>query len=204
MPNVKRKPFARITVRLTVFFLLIIIGWLIFVALIRPKPEAPDTSDWQTGYVFFSVGDSWESVAVRSLTGVRHLAVSDSTPSHCGLVIRDADGVKLVHASTVAKKVVAETPEEYFANNGSYCLYALKPAFAADTSSLRHTLDSLIQNAVPFDFDFDHRDPSALYCTELVITAFELNGLTDFSSLRKHTHIYPDDLQKLCIKYESE
>ncbi len=192
----KRKPLVRIVVSLAVFFLLIFVLWVAFIALYRPEPEQPDTIDWRTGDVFFSVGNSWESVAVRSLTGARHFEVSDSTPSHCGIVVRVADGVRLVHASTVEKRVVAESPQEYLAKNGSYCLYVVRPSFAPDTLRLRRCLDSLITSRVPFDFDFDHKDASALYCTEMVVATFELIGHNDFSLLRKQAHIYPGDLLK--------
>lgn len=40
-----------------IIILLIIVGTAV---LFRPKPAQPDTPDWQTGMVFFSVGDSWK------------------------------------------------------------------------------------------------------------------------------------------------
>lgn len=183
---------------LAIFFLAIII-WMCIVSRIRPMYVMPDTSSWQTGDIFFSVGDSWESVAVRSLSGAKNFEVSYSTPSHCGVVIRDADGIKLVHASTVAKKIVAETPEEYMTKNGSYCLYARSVQPVPDSVTILQTVDSLIANAVPFDFEFDHRDSRSLYCTEMVITIFERNGNLRFTPLRKQNYIYPEDLLKFCI-----
>lgn len=183
---------------LVIIFLAIII-WVCFVSWTRPAYVMPETSSWQTGDIFFSVGDSWESVAVRSLSGAKNFEVSDSTPSHCGVIVRDAAGIKLIHASTTAKKVVAETPEEYMANNGSYCLYARRAHQAPDSAAILRTLDSLIVNAVPFDFDFNHRDSRSLYCTEMVITVFERNGNLRFTPLRKQNYIYPEDLLKICI-----
>lgn len=158
----------------------------------------PDTSSWQTGDIFFSVGDSWESVAVRSLSSAKRFELSDSTPSHCGLVIRDADKVLLVHASTTAGRVVAETPEEYQVKNGSYCLYTRSVPLPVDTAAIRHTLDSLITNNVPFDYEFDHRESKKLYCTEMVVTALERNGITCFTPLREKSYMYPDDILKIC------
>lgn len=175
-------------------FLLAITVWVSMVFLSRPPYLKPDTSDWHTGDIFFSVGDSWESVAVRALSGAKNIEVSDSTPSHCGIVVRDSDGIRLVHASTSAKKIVAETPEEYLTNNGSYCLYAKKVNPAPDSIAIRQTVDSLIACNVPFDFDFNHRDSKSLYCTEMVITVFERNGISLFSPLRARSYIYPEDL----------
>ncbi len=180
-------------------FFLSIITWVCMVYLSRPSYLMPDTTEWHTGDVFFSVGDSWESVAVRTLTGAKYFELADSTPSHCGVVVRDADGIKLVHESTVAKKVVAETPEEYLKNNGSYCLFAMKMYPTPDSVVFRQIVDSVIVKRVPFDFDFDHTDSESLYCTEMVIRVFELNGNSCFSSLREQSYIYPEDLLKKCL-----
>lgn len=165
----------------------------------RPAYVGTDTTQWRTGDIFFSVGDAWESVAVRTLTGAKHLEFSELTPSHCGLVVRTDDGkVRLVHASTVAKRVVAETPEQYISNNGTYCLYVAQVPCSVDTAALRLTLESLLQAAVPFDFEFNHTDASALYCTELVVYALEQTGCRSFSNLRNNSYIYPADLLKQC------
>lgn len=197
MAEKKRRLFLISGITLALLLLAIII-WISLVILLRPSYRIPDTSDWQTGDIFFSVGDSWESVAVRSLSGAKIFEVSDSTPSHCGIIIRNADGVKLVHASTVTKKIVAETPEEYLINNGSYCLYARRSHQALDSTAVLHTVDSLVANGVPFDFDFNHNDSKSLYCTEMVITVFERNGVSRFSTLRGQSYIYPKDILKFC------
>lgn len=191
----------RISGGLIAFFLLILIVWVGIVYLLRPAYIKPDTSDWHTGDIFFSVGDSWESVAVRALTGVLDFSISDSTPSHCGLVVRDSSGtVRIAHASTLKKKIVLEDPEEYLINNGSYCLFAKKPPYRIDSTALRNTLDSLINTGVPFDFKFDHSESASLYCSEMVITVFEHNGIFCFSDLRQQSYIYPKSLLNKCLK----
>lgn len=164
----------------------------------RPAYAGTDTTQWRTGDIFFSVGDAWQSVAVRTLTGAKHLEFSELTPSHCGLVVRTGGEVRLVHASTVAKRVVSETPEQYVSNNGTYCLYVAQVPCGVDTAALQQTLDSLLQAGVPFDFEFNHNDASALYCTELVVSALEQTGCHSFSNLRNNSYIYPADLLKQC------
>lgn len=168
----------------------------------RPAYAGTDTTQWRTGDIFFSVGDAWQSVAVRTLTGAKHLEFSELTPSHCGLVVVRTGGgeVRLVHASTVAKRVVSETPEQYVSNNGTYCLYVAQAPCGVDTAALQQTLDSLLQAAVPFDFEFNHNDASALYCTELVVSALEQTGCHSFSNLRSNSYIYPADLLKHCSR----
>lgn len=197
MSKKNRRLYLVSGVILCLFFFSVIVPFCI-VYLCRPSYLIPDTATWQTGDIFFSVGDSWESVAVRTLSGAKYFEVSDSTPSHCGIVIRYADGIKLVHSSTVAKRVVAETPEEYLKNNGSYCLYTKRVYPSPDTTAFRQTVDSLIAIKTPFDFNFDHTDPKSLYCTEMVIRVFEINGRSCFTLLREQSHIYPEDLLKKC------
>lgn len=170
--------------------------------LYRPKPSLPDTSDWKTGMVFFSVGDSWESAAVRSISSIFNLTVSDSMPSHCGMVVLSKNGPLLVHASTTAKHIVIETPEEYIKNNGSYCLYVKSQPFPLDTLKLKADIDSLLKIPVPFDFEFNHDDRNALYCSELVITLHELNGCNSLSSLRENNWIYPQDILNILNQQE--
>ena len=194
--NIKR--FLCITTWGCAFIFLLVSVWICVCWLKRPPYLMPDTTMFRTGDIFFSVGDSWESVAVRALSGSTSFEVADSTPSHCGLVIRYADGVKLAHASTTAKKIVLETPEEYLRNNGSYCIYARKASCTVDTLAIRQSVETLVRNCVPFDFKFDHTTPNALYCTEMVVSVFEANNCFCFSKLRKLNYMYPNNLLKIC------
>lgn len=197
----KRRFYYLIGCGSTLFFLAIAV-WIGICLLNRPPYLMPDTTRFETGDIFFSVGDSWESVAVRALSGTRSLEVADSTPSHCGIVIRNDDGVKLVHASTVAKKIVMETTEEYLRNNGSYCIYTRKAPCRVDTLAIRKTVEALVSKGVPFDFKFNHTTPDALYCTEMVVNVFEANNYFCFSKLRKHSYMYPVDLLTLIALQE--
>lgn len=188
------KPILRIIAGLSASLLLVLLMVTVAAAVCRPKPAVPDTSGWQTGMVFFSVGDSWESVAVRSITSLRNVALSDTTPSHCGIILMEPSGPALVHASTVAKKVVKETPEEYITKNGSYMIYSRAMPDRVDTVLLREHIEELLARDYPFDFDFDHSDGKALYCTELVVTLYELSGCNSLSPLREQHYIYPQDI----------
>lgn len=181
-------------------FFLITVLWILLIWQKRPEYLSPDTTGWHTGDIFFSVGDSWQSVAVRSLTGALDFELSDSTPSHCGIIIRDSADIKLVHESTLVKSIVCESPEEYLKKNGSYCLYAAHPPCSVDSIVLIQILDSLIKAKVPFDFEFDHSDYKSLYCTEMVIRVYELAGDASFSDLRGKSYIYPKDMLDKCTK----
>ena len=170
--------------------------WLLTVTLCRPNDRNPDTSRWQSGYIFFSVGDSWKSVAVRSLTSFRDFNLRDSTPSHCGIVLRMSDGIRLIHESTSAGHIVSETPDDYFRINGSHCIYALPANASIDTMRLRQETERLLNIRKPFDYDFDHNDSTAFYCSEMAVYLLEKTGMPSVSILRESEFIYPDDIKK--------
>lgn len=182
---------------LSILFILILLLWLVTYLINRQEYRKPDTSGWQTGYLFFSVGDSWKSNAVRTMTGTKYGALSDSTPSHCGIVLMNPEGPLLVHESTDEGKVVAETPEQYLKKNGAYCVYAVPVPYNIDTVMLRKDVEQMLRAGVPFDYDFNHRESSKLYCTEFVVTVLEKNGVTEVSKLRELKYIYPADLLHL-------
>lgn len=183
-----------------VTLLFLFIGGIVVYAIInRPGRSVPDTVDWETGDIFFSVGDSWKSVAVRALTGVSEFKLSDSTPSHSGIILRTTAGVLLVHESTTSGHIVAETPQEYLEHNGAYSIYILKPPCKLDTLMLKADIDSLMHRQIPFDFSFNHSDSTTLYCTELVVTLLEHNGCRSVSDLRELKYIYPQDLANKCL-----
>lgn len=171
---------------------------VIYVVCTTPRHSEPDTRRWQTGYIFFSVGDSWKSYAVRGLTRARGEALTDSTPSHCGMVVMDGLRPLLVHESTSEGHIVAESPREYFEKNGSRCIYALPAPGAVDTLRLKADISAMLGARTPFDFDFNHSDSSALYCSELVVALLERNGNHTLSSLRGRKFIYPQDIADRC------
>ena len=184
------------------FFILILL--LLFVIFYRPTYKGPNTADWKTGDIFFSVGDSWKSVAVRALTGAKEFELPDSTPSHCGIVIRDKKGIWLVHESTSEKRLVMERPDEYVKKNGSFCLFSKPTPCEIDTNLLRKNIERMIHKGIPFDYRFNNEDTTSLYCTEFVVYAFEKAGCNNFSELHKQQYIYPKDLEKICAKRKKE
>ncbi|MDE7412193.1 MAG: hypothetical protein K2N05_00180 [Muribaculaceae bacterium] len=165
-----------------------------------PKYKEPDTSQWHTGDIFFSVGDSWKSVVVRAITGAKRMELHDSLPSHCGMIIKEKGRIWLVHESTEKGILVRESVEDYQRLNGSYCLFAGSIPCAVDTDGLRKDINNWLRSEKPFDFDFDHSDSTSFYCTEFVVEALERNGCEFLHELRKNKYIYPKDLQSICNK----
>lgn len=194
---IMKRSILKITLGVLAIIVFFLAVWIVIVVVRIPSHVIPDTKDWHTGDVFFSVGDSWKSVAVRSISGAKNLELSELTPSHCGIVVVDSGKLKLVHESTSAKRIVMETPDEYLHNNGSFCLYARKPPCVPDSVRIVQIIDSLMKVGVPFDFNFDHTEDKSLYCTEMVVRVFELCGCNEFSNLREQGYIYPQDLRRI-------
>ena len=66
-----------------------------------------------------------------------------------------------------------------------------------DTAAVRRTVEALVEQQVPFDFNFDHSSAKALYCTEFVVHVLEQNNCFCFSKLRKRNYMYPNDVLKI-------
>lgn len=194
-----QKNIKRVAIGLLSFLVLIILLFLtVNIVAGRGEYKRPVTDGWETGYIFFSVGDSWKSNAVRSITGFKEWELEDSMPSHCGIIIMEKQGPMLVHESTEEGKIIMESPEQFLNNNGAYIVYALPVPFETDTVKLRKDIMTMLEQEIPFDFKFDHHDSSALYCTEFVVKVFEQNGINQFSDLRDLKYIYPNDILNRC------
>ena len=69
-----QKNIKRVAIGLLSFLVLIILLFLtVNIVAGRGEYKRPVTDGWETGYIFFSVGDSWKSNAVRSITGFKVL-----------------------------------------------------------------------------------------------------------------------------------
>ncbi len=176
--------------RFILLFLPFFISFLLFGACGKRRDlhsVLPDSVDLQVGDVVFRLGDSFESDMVV-------MADRNGTYSHCGIVADSAGNIRIVHAvpdepdfDGDVDRVKLDRPDMFFRNDraraGAVCrindtIAARKAAEAAKAVFFRNTL---------FDDDYDDKDTTRMYCSELVYFAYKQAGY-DLVGDERHTY----------------
>ena len=152
----------------------------------------PDTSQWQTGDVFFSAGNAWQSTIVRAFGGE---SIDRST--HCGFILINHGQPMLVHMSTEYNQITAETIDQYAQVNDVSSIKAMRVTPPLDTVALRRYLQYNLSIHRPFDHRFSHSDTTQFYCTELIVQAILAQQRTEPAHLLNLKFIYPADIETL-------
>lgn len=150
---------------------------------------APDTSDWQTGDIFFSAGNSWRSVVVKMFNGENPDRVT-----HIGFVVIEDGRPMLVHMSTEKEQVTKEGVEEYARINDVSSIIVRRLKTLPDTVALRKNIYSRLASKKEFDDVFDIKDTTKFYCTEFVIRELQRVNCHVFDTLLTRDYVYPIDL----------
>ena len=138
------------------------------------------------GDLVFRCGEGIVSRAVLSVE-------EDGVYSHVGILVRDGDAWKVVHAVPGEKehpgdfdRVKAEAPERFLAPDRARAgaLVHCGLSDPAVLARIRETALGWARDNVPFDDDFDIADSSRLYCTELVWRLYRRAGI-DLSEGRR-------------------
>ena len=112
------------------------------------------------------------------------LADESGRYSHVGIVVDSADRMMIVHAvpgepdyEGDPDRVKMETPERFFnAMNATIgCLCRVGDDKVATRAAL--VAKSVYQTNTMFDHDYDSKDTTKMYCTELVVFAYARAGL---------------------------
>lgn len=138
----------------------------------------------------------------------------NSEYSHTGLIRKTIETISVIHAAPISdgpEKGVKEEPiEKFFAGVPKAAVYRLRdyqPEIADKTVAYA---ESLI-GTTPFDYKFDYRDRSSLYCTELIWAAYLSTGIDlvedkmvelDLPFLEKGLFILPSTLINSPLLYE--
>lgn len=142
----------------------------------------------QEGDLVFRCG---EGIVSRAVTSVEE----EGLYSHVGILVRDGDAWKVVHAVPGEKegpgdfdRVKAEEPGRFFAP-GRACAGALVHCGLTDPAALSRIREAALgwaRDSVRFDDAYDLADASRLYCTELVWRLYGMAGI-DLSEGRRRS-----------------
>lgn len=144
----------------------------------------------QPGDVVFRRGTGPEAEVVA---GASIGTSGESRWTHVGIVASGpAGGLRVIHADS-SRGVVADEPGRFFSVSEARSGDFLR---VAGGSSAAQAAESYL--GLPFDAEFSLKDKRALYCTELVLAAFEDAGTGVRPALRKlplsEPMAFPDDL----------
>lgn len=143
------------------------------VQTLRPRTLALTLpANVEPGDVVLMRSHTWRAEFVRLIDGVPY---RDGF-SHVGIVAQSLpDGTwSVIHAVPGASGTVRREAWPSIARGGGISEAAIYRAEigASERADLLDLLSDYAARAVPFDGAFDHNDDSALYCTELVTTAY--------------------------------
>ena len=140
-------------------------------------------------------------------------ADSHGVYSHTGIVV-DSCGTPMIVHSVPAEpdykgdpdRVKMESPEQFFGSDRAVAGEVRRPSDPAAAERVAQTALQVYRKGTLFDHDYDYRDTTQMYCTELVLYAFSCAGHplkvppspTPFSlSIIKSDSIYmPSDILK--------
>ncbi|MDR3355556.1 MAG: hypothetical protein LBO21_10985 [Synergistaceae bacterium] len=138
-------------------------------------------SKFRNGDVVFIQGRTWRSFFVMLTDGGRTSAAADESFSHVGVVRFISDIPHVVHATPDNLFVLAEPADAFISSDNAECsaIYRLTDEGAQTAVSEAASLAALeyYTLSVPFDHQFDVCDATSLYCTELVLRAYEKAGV---------------------------
>lgn len=186
-------PTLKIIASVFVALLFLLLSAFFYIESKRQPYEIPSTKGWQTGDVFFSVGNSWKSEFVRFAGG------NSKDVSHCGIVLMAGSKAMLIHMSTEQGHIVCESPEDYGRINDASRIIIRRPRTIPDTSMLKIRLNSLLAERKPFDFKFDVQDDSKYYCSELIVKQVFQDSSREYKTLIRKEFVYPQDIYNILI-----
>lgn len=152
---------------------------LICSACKKSKEEVlKDADNLHPGDIVFRLGDSSESNAIM-------VADPEADYSHVGIVVCYHGKMKIIHACPsdnfeidINNFIKLDSPDVFFSNKcclqGAVyrCPNSVAAVKAADIAT------KLYEKSIPFDFNFDINDTTAMYCTELIDYAYKKAGIS--------------------------
>ena len=136
-----------------------------------------DADNLHPGDVVFRLGDSSESNAIM-------VADPEADYSHVGIAVCYHGKMKIIHACPsdnfeidVNNFIKLDSPDVFFSNK--YCLQGAVYRYPNSEVAVKaaDVATELYEKKIPFDFNFDINDTTAMYCTELIDYVFKKAGI---------------------------
>jgi hypothetical protein len=177
--------------RLPKFKIGLLLAAVIAVANVPGELGDPHIDKWQSGDIVFLNGTSFRSRAVRLLQGY------SCDFSHVGMVVVE-DGVPfIVNADPAEGKVIKQRWDAVIAPGqvSGGAVYRVRHADSQAVDAACETAQRYAREGIPFDNDFDLKTPDRLFCTELVLRAYQNAGIDLCKNAEtEHPHLLPADL----------
>lgn len=159
----------------------LVLAFLSFVLMVSCRGELvsilPSDVDLQPGDLVFRCGISVESAAVL-------LAEGDAEYSHVGIVVWADGEMKIVHAVPSepdfpgdVDRVKCDAPSLFFRSDRAGTGEIKRHKNGALARAAADRALGYYQRHVLFDHDYNDRDSTAVYCSELVVRAYREAGL---------------------------
>lgn len=136
----------------------------------KRRIKAPNAT---VGDVVFFQTTTWRGQLVR------FLQTGDAGFTHVGIVVANERGIEIAHASPLGPRTVQIEPLDRILTAKDVTGCAVYHAAVTDAEAARaaRIATDYALRRIPFDFDFDLSNDSAVYCTELVWLSYRSAGL---------------------------
>ena len=184
MKQRKRLVFGIILLSIT-----IIVAAFLTYRYTRPPFEVPAelVQTAQTGDLILCEGRSLKSDFVRFIGTSRK-----SEWSHIGIARKDASGrLWMIHMSSDEKHFIQQPIEDYVLTSRVQKLGLWRLTPSIDTTALMTRLDAIGREGKEFDGDFDIKDDSRWYCTEMLYRLLPEFGISVSELQLDGEYLYP-------------
>ena len=146
----------------------------------------PEKAELKAGDVVFRRGGGFTSQVVLA-------ADRKGNYSHTGIVAEAEGKMMIVHAvpgehefDDDVDRVKMDTPERFFSSEYAFIGEICRPLDSITAINAAAEAYKIYKRNVLFDHEYDDRDTTKMYCTELVVFAFKKAGV-DLVGIERHT-----------------
>ena len=151
--------------------------------------ELPDGVDVRNGDIIVLGSSTLRGRLLKCIDG-------GTTWAHAGIAATTGGVASIIHADPTARGVVCETIADYLASNKVDSMAILRPRCGDGLKAVAYARELYDRN-VPFDDLFRYRIGDGIYCTELVLLAWEDAGVVLMPEAKEGDSIRPSQIMSL-------